>query len=231
MILENLKLIKNNRLLLLSGIGILVALSTTAIGYYYIADNQDKKSETMVSEDLTPQSNSEMVRPISIQSFNNSLTDITLKLNSIEAELLKPAASLAPIQEQISALAQETEAFNIESKELLGKMFDFATKDLKDKLSNIENELAELKEKQKKAVFVKVENLPFNVLHIDNIQGNNITTIRYNNTIFPLTEGDYLAGWKLVRSGFNEQETEFINEKDEHVLVSLRISKTSSEVA
>lgn len=223
--LRNLKLIKGNKLFTgAAGIGAAIIACALIVAIdYVLTDKQDKELMLAVkTQDKELKS---------LGYFNDNLVNITTKLNNIESEILKPSTNIEPLQEQITNLAEETKVLNKENKELFSTSIDNVARDLKDSLSDIENELSDLKEKQKQAVFIKAENLPFSVLHIDNIQGNNITTIRYNNTIFPLTQSENLAGWKLIRVGFHEQEAEFVNEKNEHVLISLRIPNTNKEIA
>ena len=221
--LRNLKLIKGKLFTGTFGVGVVIIACVIIVAIdYVLSDKQDKELMLSIkkrSDDLK-----------SLTAVNDNLVDITTKLNNIETQVLKPSTNVEPLQQQIISLTEETKALNKENKDLISTSIDNVARDLKDTLSDIEDELLDLNEKQKQAVFIKEDNLPFGVLHIDNIQGNNITTIRYNNTIFPLTQNDNLAGWRLIRAGFHEQEAEFVNDKNEHVLISLKIPKTNKEV-
>jgi hypothetical protein len=50
---------------------------------------------------------------------------------------------------------------------------------------------------------------------------NNVVTLNYNNTVFPIGIDNYVAGWKLIRADFTKQQAEFINKKNQHVIVDL----------
>lgn len=221
MLLENLKIFTEDK----SNLAIAVAiLCVVVFGTYSLMPASENNINTKDIASEKAVNNDELS---AIKSFSNNLDDITLKLNKIEQELIKPAVNIEPIQAQISSLAKETEELNSSSQNMLHEAINNATSDLKAKLSSIEQELSALKKEQLSASFVKEENLPFKVLHIDNIQGNNVATVRYNNTYFPLTEGEHLAGWKVIKSEFDSQKLELINEKGEHVLVALNNSKSS----
>lgn len=224
--LENLKLIKGRLFTGTFGVGIVIIACVIIVAIdYVLSDKQDKELMLNIEKQIND------LKPLT--AVNDNLIGITTKLNNIETQVLKPSTNVEPLQQQITNLTEETKALNKEnkeSKELISTSIDNVARDLKESLSGIEDELLDLNEKQKQAVFIKEDNLPFGVLHIDNIQGNTIATIRYNNTIFPISEGENLAGWRLIRAAFHEQEAEFVNDKNEHVRVSLKMPNTNKEV-
>lgn len=217
MFIKNLNIIKDYKAYLVVGVGCLLA---TVVLFSQVIGSSTNNNEIEIKQVLKEDNKSFE----ELAYLSTDLNNISSKLNKIEEQLGRPAINIEPIQQQLSSLAVETEKLSNNSRDIIRSAIDTANEDLREKLSNIENELADLKEKQKVSTYIKAENLPFETLHIDNIQGQSVVTVRYNSTIFPMTVGDYLAGWKLVKAEFNNQEVEYINSKEEHILLSFNNS-------
>lgn len=151
------------------------------------------------------------------------LNDISQKLNNLQIKMSNQNAvvNLDPIKDQISKLALKTKSLSEHSNEIISKQIENNTNKMLNKLSIIKAKLEKLQNEKKRNVYLKSDNLPFEVISIDNIERQNIITVSYNHKIFPLDVNDYLAGWKLISADFASQKCEFINNKKQHVLVDL----------
>lgn len=97
------------------------------------------------------------------------------------------------------------------------------SQDLHTQLHKLEESLQELKDTTKKTIYLKADTLPFAVIAIDTIQHQSVVTIDYDYKTFPMEKGDKLAGWQLVSIQYREQVAEFVNDKQEHVVIHLEM--------
>jgi hypothetical protein len=64
--------------------------------------------------------------------------------------------------------------------------------------------------------------LPFHVISVDVIAGQPYVSVEYANHVSPLSIGDELAGWRVVSTDYQSTVSEFINDKNQHIKVSLQ---------
>ena len=166
-------------------------------------------------------------------SVGIQLTDISVKLANVEHRLSsqKPVVNLDPIRTEISQLASQTKSLAEKSNEMFSQEIQDSTQELNQQLTVIKNELQKLQQEQHRIRYISANTLPFKVMHIDNIQQNNVVTVEYNHTIFPMELGDYLAGWKLISADFTNQKAEFINDKQQHTLVDINRLMTNPQTS
>ena len=158
------------------------------------------------------------INPLSVQlnSIARQVTQIRQELgnNQLQINLDSVNAELAKVSHQAEQLAAK-------SDDLITNEIKSSSKQLAAKLNKITNELHKLQQERKIVTYLKPANLPFKIISIDNIQQQNIVSVNYNHTDFPLEIGDYLTGWKLVKADFASQRAEFINHKNQHVVIDL----------
>jgi hypothetical protein len=174
---------------------------------------------TAASKQMSPQQN----------YLGTELNDLAVKLANIQQKLTSGnIVNLDPITQQLADLAKQSQDLAAKSNDLIKDQIETSTKELTAKLSVIKKQLTKLEDAQKHIRYLKPSNLPFTVIALDNIQQNNVVTIRYNHTTMPLTIGDYLAGWKLINADFANQKCEFVNQKGQHVVVDLNFTEIKS---
>jgi hypothetical protein len=150
------------------------------------------------------------------------LQDISDQLGTIRTNLSgNGAANFASISKQLSDLIEQTRQLSSESNKIITQQIQKSTGQLKKQLTSINAELIKLQQEQKRIKYLKPTDLPFKVVSIDNIQQNNVVTINYSNTTFPIEINSYVAGWKLIRADFVGQKAEFVNAQHQHVIVDL----------
>ena len=150
------------------------------------------------------------------------LKDISDQLVTIRNRLDESGATnFATINRQLASLISEMKELSSESNKMITQQIQKSTAQLKRQLVLINLELSRLQQEQKKIKYLKPAALPFQIISIDNIQQNNVVTLNYNNTTFPIGIDSYVAGWKLIRADFTEQQAEFVNKKSQHVIIDL----------
>lgn len=161
-------------------------------------------------------------------NFSESLEDITKKLANLEEKLSSDGAvvNVQSIQSDIKSIQKKSEQLSEGSNEFIKAQIKKSNEELSAKIDGLSKELASLKAEKKQTKFLNVEDLPYQVISVDNIQQQNIVTVSYDNSVFPMDIGDYLASWKLISADFVSQKAEFVNKKNQHIVVDLnRITK------
>ena len=147
------------------------------------------------------------------------LQDISDQLITIHHQL--DQTNNDEVKQQIASLIDQIKTLSSESNKMITQQIQESTHLLQKQLFLINARLIKLQAAQKHIKYLKTKDLPFQVISIDNIQQNNVVTIVYNKTTFPIEMGSYVAGWKLISADFVTQETEFVNSKSQHVIVDL----------
>jgi hypothetical protein len=156
------------------------------------------------------------------QPLVQQLNDIAIKMASIEHHLAAdPLVYIEKVQADLGHLKQEAAQLAAESRQMISNQIQQSTVDLTQHLTVMNARLEKLEQEKKQAVYLQPSNLPFQIQHIDNIQQHNVVTVYYDNTTFPLDIGDYLASWKLIAADFSRQKAEFMNNKQQYVVVDL----------
>ena len=193
---------------------VFVVLVFSLLIFHHIKMTSKVKPMTAASASLTS-----LHQPV---GMSEQLNDIVYKLSHIEATtdhyttqtVLKPIeATLRQLQVQLKTTVSQN------NTEIIAVMHD-DTQKLSQQLATLSSQLQQSQQKKQMA-YLKPQDLPFTISHIDNIQSQNIVTVNYNHTTFPLNQGDDLAGWKLIRADFVNQTAELINASGQHVVVTL----------
>lgn len=155
--------------------------------------------------------------------ISSQLNDIAIKLATIGHDISRKNAvvDLDPVRQEIMAVENQTRTLSAKSNDLISHQISASTSQLETKLADISGQLKRLEDEKKHIKFLEVSDLPFVVNQIDNIQQENVVTISYNHTTFPINIGGYIAGWKLISADFSTQKAEFVNAKKQHVVVDL----------
>ena len=208
---------QNKKITLIIFGGITVALVFAVVmantSRHAVVKNQVQQGELSVAP-KTPSTENYM---------SQQLNDITIKLANIQKNMSthQSTINLDSIRSEVSNLIHETQQLSEHSNQIITNKIQASTEVLEKRLASIKSELQKLQDEKNHTAFIAPTNLPFHVLHIDNIQNQNVVTVQYNNTIFPINIGDYLSGWKMISSDFVSQKCEFVNKNKQHVIVDL----------
>lgn len=157
------------------------------------------------------------------QTMHKQFDALSMTLSHIERTLSekRSVVNVESLRKELARARGQATALAKQSNQLITQAIAKSTAQLNTRLETITQQLKMLQEKGKKIVFVHPSTLPFKVISINNIQQNDIVTIRYNHTTWPLNIGDYLAGWRLIHADFSAQRAEFVNQQKQHVMISL----------
>ncbi len=155
--------------------------------------------------------------------FSESLNDITEKLANLEKKLNADGAvvNVQSIESDLQKIHEQSNRLAKGSNELIRSQIKQSNEQLSKKIDGLTEELSSLKEEKKQTKFLKPADLPYQVVSVDNIQQQNVVTVSYDNTVFPMDVGDYLANWKLISANFTSQKAEFVNKKGQHIVIDL----------
>jgi hypothetical protein len=157
------------------------------------------------------------------ESFlSQQLEELSSQLSSINDKLSQNVVvDIDPIKQQIAQLSQQANQLTDQSNQYITAAIREQTSVLTHKMDGMQKQLDEMNPKNPQNQQLSVNDLPFEIVAIDNIQGNNIVTVRYDYQTTPLNKGDRFAGWKLVEVNFNNQLAQFMNNKHQYVNVDL----------
>lgn len=163
---------------------------------------------------------------MSLSKMDNHLTAITQLLDSGKPMSQK---SLAALKDSLSQLQQNLLYANQNQSTLVQKALGRATFLIQHETKQINAKLAELLKATHSVKYLPAKTLPFQVQYIENIQGQDVVSVEYHHLNFPLMAGEQLAGFRLVRSDFNQQSAIFKNAKAQQVRV--RLSAAHAQVS
>lgn len=89
------------------------------------------------------------------------------------------------------------------------------------KLDSLQAGIDALQINGKKVIYLHEQELPFLLESVDLIQQQPVVTVRYDYKSQPLDVGYFLAGWKLISADFSKQLAEFVNHKEQHIIIHL----------
>ncbi len=70
--------------------------------------------------------------------------------------------------------------------------------------------------------YLDASTLPFHIISVDVISGQPYVSVQYANHVSPLSIGDELAGWRVISADYESTVSEFVNDKNQHIKVSLQ---------
>jgi hypothetical protein len=183
--------------------------------------HHDKNESTVTINTTTPilSNNTQTTTSPSQEQIN----DIISKLANIELEVknTKSNHDSEAIKSAIENLAQQTKQLASHNHDALVETIDGNTTQLETQLEKISKELKALSNNDSHHQYLSIKSLPFTVISIDNIQENNMVTIRYANRDIPIIVGGSLAGWTLIDASQSQQKATFKNKASNYVLVDL----------
>ena len=151
--------------------------------------------------------------------LSQQLNELSTQLKAINTKLNQNVVvDLNPIKEQISALTQRANKLSDQSNQYIAAAIREQTSVLTHAM---QKQLDEMNPHNPKNQQLTAKDLPFQIMAIDNIQGNNIVTVRYDYQTTPLNKGDRIAGWELVEVNFSNQMVQFKNNKNQYVNIDL----------
>lgn len=171
--------------------------------------------------------NASLIKQVSVSTHTTQagdylqqrLQDISDQLATIRQRL--DQSNSDALSQQVNGIIDQMKDLSSESNKLITDQIQASTATLQKQLQTINTALIKLQKEQEHVKYLKPGDLPFKVVSIDNIQQNNVVTIDYNDTTFPIEVGSYVAAWKLISADFVSQKAEFINSKKQHVVVDL----------
>ena len=140
-----------------------------------------------------------------LQDISDQLATIRQRLDQTNSDALS---------QQVNGIIDQMKDLSSESSQLITDQIQSSTATLQKQLQAIHIALVKLQKEQEHVKYLKSSDLPFKVNAIDNIQENNVVTIDYHDTTFPIEVGSYVAAWKLISADFVAQKAEFINSKN-----------------
>ena len=91
---------------------------------------------------------------------------------------------------------------------------------------DIDSQISDLKKAVSKSIgskeYLDASALPFHVISVDVIAGQPYVSVEYASHVSPLSAGDLLVGWRVVSAEYDTGISEFVNEKNQYVKVSLQ---------
>ncbi|MEO8964503.1 MAG: hypothetical protein ABI370_07520 [Gammaproteobacteria bacterium] len=164
-------------------------------------------------------------------SLQNKRSDVILReLNDINSVLHDVESNPSNTKQQQIAL-QSLEK-NISSAQKA--MTDVAKSTDIQKISNqislvkddIDSQMSDIKNAVSKNIntkeYLDASALPFRVISVDVIAGQYYVSVEYANHVSPLSVGDSLVGWRVVDADYDAGISEFTNEKNQFIKVSLQ---------
>tara|TARA_R110002167_G_scaffold93474_7_gene250495 strand:- start:6278 stop:7120 length:843 start_codon:yes stop_codon:yes gene_type:complete len=151
--------------------------------------------------------------------LSEQLSVVSAKISSIQSKMnnQKTVVDLGPIKQQLQSVDKQVQEISKKSNQYISIAIKEQTKLLTAQLKDIKKEVNQLKPQADGRIKVALKSLPFKIVAIDNIQGDNIVSVTYDYRTVPLSLNDTLVGWKLAKVDFTHQTAEFTNNKKEYV--------------
>lgn len=198
---------------------VILTLIILILSFGVSSNSKTRASSQLTNNELLSKSSNGAQQFLAGDYLKLRLQDISDQLSTVLTQLNQ--SNGADARRKIAVLMDQMKTLSSESNKLVTRQIQDSTNSLQRQLKVIQHQLDQLKEAQKHVKYLKVSDLPLHVISIDNIQQNNVVTIDYNKTTFPIEIGSYVAGWKLIAADFVDQKAEFINSKEQHVVVDL----------
>jgi hypothetical protein len=195
---------RKSLIVIASSIAILIILSLAthkSSNINNLVSLQNKRSETILRE---------------LNDINTILHDVEknpFNTKQQQAALQTLENDIASTQKSMADVAKSTEIQKVSTQ-------------LSSVRDDIDSQMSDLKKVISKSVgskeYLDASTLPFHVLSVDVIAGQSYASVEYAGHVSPLSIGDTLAGWHVTAVDYNEYVTEFSNDKNQYVKVSLQ---------
>lgn len=160
-------------------------------------------------------------------NLHSELSNISIKIADVQKKLQSgDEKDIQSIEKTLTTLSDQVKTIADSSNTIIEKAIELNTHKLQQQLGNIQTQLTEIKDHKDKVSIVSPDQLGFEVVDIFNMDHENIVSIHYGAHTVPLVEGENIAGWKLAHVSFNDQKAEFVNDKNQHVIVNLNTPKS-----
>jgi spore coat protein CotH len=129
-------------------------------------------------------------------------------------------SNVKQIKKTLNSVVYQIKSMISESDDGLSAQIQNSSQTLASELDGMKGQLTNIQQLSQPGSYIDPSNLPFTVQFIDNVSGQNVVTVSYNNLLTPLSVGESLAGWTLVSSDYASQYAVFQNSKDQLVKAS-----------
>jgi hypothetical protein len=151
-----------------------------------------------------------------LDALSDQVTRITEQLSS-----KRSVVDMDAIKQSLIQVTIQIKSISDENAESLRQFIQDENIVVNKKLDSLQLGVNSLQENMHKVTYVDEKELPFTVESVDLIQQQAVVTVRYDYKSQPLDVGYSMAGWELIKADFSKQTAEFINKKDQHILVHL----------
>lgn len=157
------------------------------------------------------------------KALSEKMDNIQAQIGKVNLEIKKPQdkVDLTSITKEISRISGNLDSVKSDTNNVLAKS-NRNNNILINEIKDVKEKVVAIKGSSKETKYVDAKQLPFEILSIDVVQEVPVISIRYHFENFDLEKGDKIAGWKIRGLKYNNQIAEFINDKNEHVKISLQ---------
>ncbi len=161
------------------------------------------------------------------QHLSSELSDISVKISDVQKQLQSgDNQDIEEVKKTLLSLSSQVKTIADDSNTIIEKAIEVNTTKLQQQLGSIQTQLVEIKDHKNKINIVDPDQLGFKVVDIFNMDHEDIVSIHYGAHTVPLIEGETIAGWSLVSASFATQRAEFMNEKNQHVIINLNSTQS-----
>lgn len=159
--------------------------------------------------------------PAALGNGENSdeLNSISTELQSIQDSLNTDSATgnIKQIKSEINSVLYQVKSLITTSDNNIADEIQSASQTLASQLAGMQGQLSNIQQLNQPGSYIDSSNLPFTVQFIDNVSGQSVVTVNYNNLLTPVSVGESLAGWTLISADYASQYAVFQNSKDQLV--------------
>ncbi|MFN7098192.1 MAG: hypothetical protein ACK4PR_11640, partial [Gammaproteobacteria bacterium] len=155
---------------------------------------------------------------------NEKLNDIQAKLSVIEHSLQhdNSTQNIVKLESDIQTINQHIQHITQDNTQSVETTISVNSQRLQQQITSLMQLVQHIEQSRQKMVYLTARALPFKVVALDSIQGQGVVTIDYHYDTFPIEKDDAIAGWRLTKADYSLQTAEFVNDKEQHVLIQLK---------
>jgi len=155
----------------------------------------------------------------------SELDSISEQLQSIQSALNTngSADNIKEIKTALGSVVSQVKDLVAESDSDISAEIQNSSQTLALQLNGMKGQLTNIQQLSQPGGYVSASNLPFTVQFIDNVAGQSVVTVNYNNLLTPISVGESLAGWTLSNADYASQTAVFQNSKDQLVKASVNV--------
>lgn len=189
------------------------ALSAGAFLFFFLAFAISHKNNTLKEMAALQNERTEAVLR-NLKKLNEEIVEARSGSQRNQNEALRNMeSSLRVLQKSIIELAKTSDLQKV-SNEILSIKTDMSSQ-----INDLKQTVLDGKAEKN---YLRADALPFHVMSIDVIAGRVYVSVDYDHRILPLGVGDFLAGWRLNNASYDTSKAEFVNEKNQFVMVNLQ---------